>query len=370
MLTNEARKDLERQQYRIVGSHSAVKTCGWTKKMIRGEGGCYKLTFYGINSSQCMQMTTAMSCANRCVFCWRGYKAPVSKEWEGVVDDPQLILENSVKAHKQLLIGFKNHDHVIKKVYEDSNTVKHVALSLTGEPIIYPKINEFLKLCNEKGISTFMVTNAQYPEQIKDLEPVTQLYLSLDAPNKKLLKEIDKPLFNDYWERLEKSLEYLSEKKGRTCIRLTIIKSMNAIEPENYAKLIIKGDPDFIEVKGYVFVGASRQVLTKTDMPFHENVVEFSEQVLKHLPEYEIVTEHVPSRVVLLAKKKFKIEGKWMTWIDYPKWHKLVNNEEKSDINKNNDPAPEKFLKTTPTTGLSGIKTKELFKKKGIKFED
>ena len=42
-------KDKKRQNegYRLVGNHSAVKTCGWTKSMIRGQGGCYKLKFYG-----------------------------------------------------------------------------------------------------------------------------------------------------------------------------------------------------------------------------------------------------------------------------------------------------------------------------------
>ncbi len=40
MLTKEARERLEKQQYKVVGGHSAVKTCGWTKNMIRGKGGC------------------------------------------------------------------------------------------------------------------------------------------------------------------------------------------------------------------------------------------------------------------------------------------------------------------------------------------
>ena len=57
-------------------------------------------------------------------------------------------------------------------------------------------------------------------------EIVTQLYLSIDAPTKKLLKEIDNPLFEDYWERMNKSLEYLSKKRERTAIRLTAIKDL------------------------------------------------------------------------------------------------------------------------------------------------
>ena len=41
MLTPETKAELEKQQYRIIGDHSAVKTCGWTRNMINGEGGRY-----------------------------------------------------------------------------------------------------------------------------------------------------------------------------------------------------------------------------------------------------------------------------------------------------------------------------------------
>ena len=37
--------------------------------MLRGRGGCYKHTFYGIKSYQCMEMTPSLACANKCVFC-------------------------------------------------------------------------------------------------------------------------------------------------------------------------------------------------------------------------------------------------------------------------------------------------------------
>ncbi len=356
MLTESAKKTLEKQAYRIVGSHSAVKTCGWTKKMVKGEGGCYKLKFYGIMSHQCLQMTTSISCANRCTFCWRGYKAPVSKEWKWNADDPQMILDKSLEEHYDLLVGYKGNSKTNQHLFNQSREVKHVALSLTGEPIIYPRMNELLKLFNKRGISTFLVTNAQYPDQIRDLNPVTQLYCSVDAPNKEILKKVDLPLFPDFWERMIQSLEYLSKKKDRTCIRLTIIKGINDVEPENYAELIKVGSPDFIEVKGYMFVGESRERLNKDNMPWHEEIVEFSKKILKFLPEYELVSEHIPSRVVMLAKKNFFIEGEWRTWIDFPKWHQLVNSEQ--------DFSSLDFVKKTPSIGLSGRKIKEEVERK------
>ncbi len=58
MLTPLLRKSLTKQGYHLVGSHSGVKICRWTKAMLRGRGGCYKHTFYGIESHRCMEVTT------------------------------------------------------------------------------------------------------------------------------------------------------------------------------------------------------------------------------------------------------------------------------------------------------------------------
>jgi len=339
-------KDLEKQGYRIVGSHSGVKTCGWVRNMINGQGGCYKLKFYGVMSNQCLQMTTSISCANRCIFCWRGYKAPVSKEWNWDVDNPQMILNKSIEEHHKLLVGFKGSAKADPKMYEKSLEVKHVALSLTGEPLIYPKINQLIDLFHQQCISTFLVTNGQYPEAIKNLKPITQFYLSVDAPTKEMLQEVDKPLFTDYWERMLKSLQYLKEKKQRTSIRVTVIKDINDILPQKWAGLINLGSPDFIEIKSYMHIGLSTQRLKRENMPLHEDIIEFSKKVVKHLPDYEIMSEHIPSRVVLLAKKKFRKEDGWYTWIDFDKFNTLTASGEEFLTND--------YLRKTPEVGLSG----------------
>ncbi len=44
---------------------------------------------------------------------------------------------------------------------------QHCALSLVGEPIMYPEINRFVDLLHHKHISTFLVTNAQFPEAMR-----------------------------------------------------------------------------------------------------------------------------------------------------------------------------------------------------------
>ena len=50
-------------------------------------------------------------------------------------------------------------------------------------------------MLHERQISSFLVTNAQFPEAIRQLEPCTQLYVSVDASTKDSLKKIDRPLF-------------------------------------------------------------------------------------------------------------------------------------------------------------------------------
>ena len=81
MVTPAQRRALTKEGYKIIGTHSAVKLCRWTKHHLRGRGGCYKHTCYGITSYQCMEATPSLACANKCTFCWRHHKNPVGTKW-------------------------------------------------------------------------------------------------------------------------------------------------------------------------------------------------------------------------------------------------------------------------------------------------
>jgi tRNA wybutosine-synthesizing protein 1 len=208
---------------------------------------------------------------------------------------------------------------------------QHCALSLVGEPIMYPEINRLITLLHKKKISTFLVTNAQFPEAIRNLVPVTQLYVSVDASTEQSLKKIDRPLFKDFWPRFMDSLAALSEKGQRTVYRLTLVKAWNVDELESYAALVSKGNPDFIEVKGVTFCGTSKASnITMENVPWHEEVVGFVRQLVERLSDYELSCEHEHSNCVLIAHKKFKINGEWHTWIDYPKFHQLMLDNKES----------------------------------------
>ncbi|XP_042564643.1 S-adenosyl-L-methionine-dependent tRNA 4-demethylwyosine synthase TYW1 isoform X2 [Clupea harengus] len=331
MITPALRDALTKQGYKLIGSHSGVKLCRWTKSMLRGRGGCYKHTFYGIESHRCMEATPSLACANKCVFCWRHHTNPVGTEWRWKMDPADKILLEAVENHQSMIKQFRGVPGVRPDRFEEGLAVKHCALSLVGEPIMYPEINAFLRLLHQQRISSFLVTNAQFPDEIRSLVPVTQLYVSVDASTKDSLKRIDRPLFKDFWQRFLDSLRSLGEKQQRTVYRLTLVKAWNVDELKAYSELIALGQPDFIEVKGVTYCGeSSASSLTMANVPWHEEVIYFVQQLANLLPDYEIACEHEHSNCLLLAHHKFKVDGEWWTWIDYDRFQELVQAHEES----------------------------------------
>ncbi|XP_064425076.1 S-adenosyl-L-methionine-dependent tRNA 4-demethylwyosine synthase TYW1 [Latimeria chalumnae] len=355
MITPALRDALSKQGYRLIGSHSGVKLCRWTKSMLRGRGGCYKHTFYGIESHRCMETTPSLACANKCVFCWRHHTNPVGTEWRWKMDQPEKILQEAIENHQNMIKQFRGVPGVKADRFDEGMVVKHCALSLVGEPIMYPEINRLLKLLHHHNISSFLVTNAQFPEEIRNLEPVTQLYVSVDASTKDSLKRIDRPLFKDFWQRFLGSLKALADKRQRTVYRLTLVKAWNVEELRAYADLVALGKPDFIEVKGVTYCGeSSASNLTMANVPWHEEVIYFVQQLADFLPDYEIACEHEHSNCLLIAHKKFKVDGDWWTWIDYDRFQKLIKEYKESSGSKTFTSSD--YMAKTPPWALFGAK--------------
>ena len=337
MVTDALRGALTKQGYKILGSHSGVKLCRWTKAMLRGRGGCYKHTFYGIESHRCMETTPSLACANKCTFCWRHHTNPVGKTWRWQMDDPLELVEAAVSEHCKMVKQMKGVPGVLPEKLAEGMNPKHCALSLVGEPIMYPEIGKFVSELHSRKISTFLVTNAQFPEAITNLPPITQLYVSVDAATPETLKAIDRPLFSDYWERFVESLKSLRDKQQRTVYRLTLVSGWNMEEVAAYAKLIDLGKPDFIEIKGVTYCGSSdASSLTMKNVPYHKDVCEFGEAIVNLRrqengeEEYGLACEHAHSCCILLARTKdYKIDNEWHTWIDYDKFQRLVASGEK-----------------------------------------
>ncbi|XP_064152151.1 S-adenosyl-L-methionine-dependent tRNA 4-demethylwyosine synthase TYW1 isoform X4 [Loxodonta africana] len=321
--------------------------------MLRGRGGCYKHTFYGIESHRCVETTPSLACANKCVFCWRHHTNPVGTEWRWKMDQPEMILKEAIANHQNMIKQFKGVPGVRAERFEEGMKVKHCALSLVGEPIMYPEINRFLELLHQCKISSFLVTNAQFPEEIRNLKPVTQLYVSVDASTKDSLKKIDRPLFKDFWQRFLNSLKALAEKQQRTVYRLTLVKAWNVDELQAYAELVSLGSPDFIEVKGVTYCGeSSASSLTMANVPWHEEVVRFVRELVDLIPDYDIACEHEHSNCLLIAHKKFKIDREWWTWIDYNRFQELIQEYENSDGSKTF--SAKDYMAKTPRWALFG----------------
>lgn len=340
---------LTKQGYAIVGSHSGVKICRWTKSALRGRGSCYKFSFYGIKSHQCMETTPSLSCSNKCVFCWRHGTNPVGTTWRWVVDPPELIFNGVKENHYKKIKMMRGVPGVRAERFAEAMRIRHCALSLVGEPIFYPHINEFLAMLHGERISSFLVCNAQHPDQLAALQHVTQLYVSIDASNRESLRRIDRPLHRDFWERFQRCLDILRERRfrQRTVFRLTLVKGFN-IEDEvsGYADLVEKGLPCFVEVKGVTYCGTSTAGsagLTMANVPFYQEVCDFVTALEQELKSrglgYGIAAEHAHSCCVLLASERFKVDGKWHTLIDYDKFFQLL--EEKGP---DGDFSPEDYM--------------------------
>lgn len=348
-------KKLTKQGYVIVGSHSGVKICRWTKSDLRGTGSCYKHSLFNIVSSRCMELTPSLACSSKCVFCWRHGTNPVSKNWRWEVDPPEYILENALKGHYSKIKQMRGVPGVVMERFAKAFQVRHCALSLVGEPIMYPYINRFVELLHEKGISSFLVCNAQHPEALESIGKVTQLYVSIDASTKQELKRVDRPLYKDFWERMLSCLDILRTKQShqRTVFRLTLVKGFNMADISSYADLVQRGLPSFIEVKGATFAGSSDgngNPLTMQNIPFYEECTNFVKQFAAELQRrnlgYDIAAEHAHSNCILIASTKFKINDEWYTHIDFENFFELLNSGQ--DFN------PMDYIAKTPEWALFG----------------
>ena len=294
---------LERQGYRIVGEHSGVKLCHWTKASLTKGVGCYKQTFYGIESHRCLQMTpTVDACNLACQFCWR------TQEWGSdsllLADNPSFVVEESIRAQRELLSGFKGNANVTPERFLEAWHPTNVAISLTGEPTLYRKLGEMIDEFKRRGMSTFLVTNGTTPAVLRRMHAEgrlpTQLYVTVAAPNEEVYQRLMAPKSHNEWRKLNETLALLPTLPTRTVIRHTLVEGWNLGWEDEYAALDATAKPMFIECKGYSFVGESRLRLEAENVPSHASIRTFAERIAERL-DYRIAAEREDSRVVLLT---------------------------------------------------------------------
>jgi len=221
------RKILLKQHYKIVGSHSGVKICHWMRQSLFYNRICYKQFFYGIQTHRCMQLTPSLNyCTQMCLYCWR-YQEFTEAELKEY-DEPEIILEGCIKEHRALLTGFKGDKRCNLKLWQEAQEPKHVAISLAGEPTLYPKLSDFIALCKKRGMTTFLVSNGTVPKALENLNCLpTQLYITIAAPNEQIYKMLCLPLIKDGWQKINQSLALLKSLDTRTVIRHTLVENWN-----------------------------------------------------------------------------------------------------------------------------------------------
>jgi len=311
LFTDEYKKALEKASYEIVGNHSAVEICGWTKKSLKGDSdGCYKQKFYGIRSHQCTQMTpAAVACDQKCVYCWRANEMFSGKQdlMEYANDDPVEVVQESIEAHLRKLTGFGGNPKIDQNKYEESRTVRHFAISLTGEPTLYKRLPGMLRELRRRKISSFLVTNGLHPEMVERLRDEdslpTQLYMSLDAPDEATWKKIDIPLIPNFWDKIRGTLKLMDGLKTRKVLRMTVVKGWNDFDIPGYADLIrLAGERVMIEVKSYMHLGPARKRLSQNNMLSYEEVSEFSNNLASELG-WKVIDEAPNSLIALVAEE-------------------------------------------------------------------
>ncbi|MEM2537614.1 MAG: radical SAM protein, partial [Candidatus Bathyarchaeia archaeon] len=212
------------------------------------------------------------------------------------------IVEGCIKAQLAILSGYKGNPKADPQKLREALRPRHAAISLTGEPTLYEPIGELIHAFHKRSFTTFLVSNGTMPSALAKLshEP-SQLYVSVCAPNKETYRKVCRPLIPDAWEKLNETLELLHSFKCPTVIRITAVRGLNMENVEEYAKLIEKANPTYVEPKAFMHVGFSRLRLGYEGMPSHKEIREFALK-LAEATGYKVIDESEDSRVVLLSR--------------------------------------------------------------------
>ncbi len=209
---------------------------------------------------------------------------------------------------------------VTKKKLDESLKPSHYAISLSGEPTMYPKLPDLIKYLKslKETKSIFLVTNGQEPDMIRRLQDEdalpTQLYLSTNAADYESFMRINKPKYDDSWERWNTTLDMLKDLDTRTVLRITLIRDYNnqrEMIPE-FSKMLSKSSPHFVEIKSYMHIGRSINRLDYENMLDMEEVKEFSNEIVNHSNIFSVMDESIASRIVLLQNND-RTTDRWIS---------------------------------------------------------
>jgi tRNA wybutosine-synthesizing protein 1 len=228
------------------------------------------------------------------------------------------------------MTGFKVDKKSKKKQLSKANQKKYLeaqepmqfAISLSGEPTTYKHLGGLIDELRRRGKTSFLVTNGLYPEKIKELldknQLPTQIYVSVNSSNEELYNKFHRSSIKNAWDKLNETLELFPKLryKTRTVFRMNLVKELNMFpeQAEEYAKLIKKTKPQFIEIKSYMSVGFARKRLGYERVPRDKEMDEFIKILIEELKkigeDFKLLDKHENSRAYVLGKDKKELKIK------------------------------------------------------------
>ncbi|MFX1427909.1 MAG: radical SAM protein [Promethearchaeota archaeon] len=199
----------------------------------------------------------------------------------------------------------------IMQAHSEAMIPNHAAISLDGEPLLYPKMSGLIKEFKNRSMTTFIVTNGTLPNKMSNLDNLpSQLYVTLPAPTEEIYKKLCRPMVKNGWEKINESLTLLDSLSCRTLIRLTAIKNLNIDKKfiGNYGKIIEKANPNFFEIKGFTLQAKALAIKDrlKSDKPLYYffpeyDILEDFALKFEEMTGFPIIYKNVPSRDFLFA---------------------------------------------------------------------
>src|SRR5271157_110381 len=206
----------------------------------------------------------------------------------------------------------------IEKVMESAYHPSHAAISLAGEPTLYPHIANLVDEFRKRDFTTFIVSNGTTPDVLESMPVLpTQLYITLPPPDERLYIKIHRPSIPGAYNRIMQTLQLLPSLSCRTCLRITQAKGLNdSSTPETIdgiIRLVKIANPNFLEIKGMAV--EARAMLMKKRLglggdgskigeslgyaPTFNDVIKFA-NALSSAGGFPIIETSKPSRDVLM----------------------------------------------------------------------
>ena len=202
------------------------------------------------------------------------------------------------KVEKEISCCIDSRDEIVKlfnlalttpdeimQVHGEAMNPNHAAISLDGEPLLYPKIGGLVEEFRNRNMTSFIVTNGTLPERIESLNSLpSQLYITLPAPNEAVYKKVCRPMIKNGWSKISNTLDLVESLSCRSLVRITAVKNLNISENyiKDYIKLIDKANPNFFEIKGFTLQAKALMINER---------LKSDKKLQYYFPEYEYLEE-------------------------------------------------------------------------------